>query len=85
MVQGQVIFSGFGAQEGKCAGNRGRTQFDTVVAVFRPGQQGSLGPYIDRLGNGQEEEVASPARVVARYGRDGPARRVFAVGGLGGT
>ena len=56
MVQGQVVFQGFGPQEGECAGNRGRMQFDTVVAVFRPGRQASLGPYIDRLGNGRRKK-----------------------------
>jgi phage N-6-adenine-methyltransferase len=55
MIQGQVIFSGYGPQAGKCAGNRGRIQFDSVVAIFRPGQLGALGPYIDRPANGQKD------------------------------
>ncbi len=60
MVQGQVIFQGFGSQEGKCAGNKGRMQFDSVVAIFRPGQLGCLGEYIDRLDNGSDEPATLP-------------------------
>lgn len=59
-IQGQVIFQGFDSQEGKCAGNKGRMQFDTVVAVFRPEQRGCLGPYIDRLGEEPEQPVTMP-------------------------
>jgi len=60
MIQGQVIFQGFCAQDGKCAGNKGRMQFDSIVAIFRPGQLGFLGEYIDRPGNESDEPATSP-------------------------
>ena len=34
-------------------------QFDSIVAVFRPGQRGFLGPYLDRLDT--EQPVRIPA------------------------
>ena len=50
-IQGLVIYPGYGNQRGKCAGNRGNRPFDTVVAVFRKGQQGFNGSYVDKAGH----------------------------------
>ena len=48
-IQGTVVFNGFGEKKGKHAGNvRGPQSFDTVIAIFRPGQKGFSGPYVDR-------------------------------------
>ena len=50
-IQGMVVFDGFGRKKGKHAGNiAGSQSFDTIVAIFRPGQKGFSGPYIDRPG-----------------------------------
>ena len=50
-IQGMVVFDGFGRKKSKHAGNiAGSQSFDTIVAIFRPGQKGFSGPYIDRPG-----------------------------------
>jgi phage N-6-adenine-methyltransferase len=46
MIWGPTIYSGFGPQAGKCAGNRGRSRFDSLVAVFRKGQKAKIGEYV---------------------------------------
>ena len=46
MIWGPTIYQGFGPQEGKCAGNRGRCRFDSLIAVFRPNQKAKIGKYV---------------------------------------
>jgi len=51
-IQGHVVFDGFGPKAKKHAGNiAGPQSFDSIVAIFRPGQKGFSGPYIDRPGS----------------------------------
>lgn len=45
-IQGMVVYQGYGNQRGKCAGNKGRNSFDSVVVIFRKDQQGSNGQYV---------------------------------------
>jgi len=61
-IQGNVIYSGYGNQKGKCAGNRGSRPFDSIVAVFRKGQRGFNGWYVDRAG----QETPPPPKCLPR-------------------
>jgi phage N-6-adenine-methyltransferase len=64
-IQGQVVFDGFGLKAGKHAGNiAGPQSFDTIVGIFRPGQKGFSGPYIDRPG-AKREVINRPCAGVA--------------------
>jgi phage N-6-adenine-methyltransferase len=66
-IQGQVVFDGFGPKFGKHAGNiAGPQSFDTIVGIFRPGQKGFSGPYIDRPGAKREVINLPIARSEAR-------------------
>jgi phage N-6-adenine-methyltransferase len=64
-IQGPVVFDGFGPKAKKHAGNiAGPQSFDTIVAIFRPGQKGFSGQYIDRPGEEPKKAeiiaIASP-------------------------
>jgi site-specific DNA-methyltransferase (adenine-specific) len=63
-IQGLVIYPGYGNQKGKCAGNRGGRPFDSVVAVFRKGQRGFNGAYVDKAGS---EPPAPPKSLARRF------------------
>jgi hypothetical protein len=69
-----VVFDGFGQKKGKHAGNiAGSQSFDTIVGIFRPGQKGFSGPYIDRPGKAPVrpqvlEAVTAPALPFPGFG-----------------
>jgi len=61
-IQGPVVFNGFGVKAGKHAGNvRGPQSLDTVIAIFRAGQKGFSGPYVDRPKKGPAHQPAVEA------------------------